>query len=364
MFMLASLGFGMAIFGGLASSLVGFALALVLVFVVSLVVNALAPSFGGQKNPVNALKLVAYAHTPKFIGGLLMILPVLAPLVLLFSLYGLYLLFLGLPPLMKCPRDKAPVYTLVVVVIAIVLSVMIALVTAGTAALVGIGGHGGGRLGGSGSAGAVLGGLAGKDSTRRLEAMTQKMEEAGKKMEAAEKSGDSAAAAAAATEALGAALSGGRKVESVDFRELKALLPESIAGMKRTEARGEKSGMGGLMVSTAEARYGGDGGRTVELKLVDMGGAGLGMMGLAAWTMVEMDRETESGRERTGKLAGRPFHEKYDAKAQSGEFALVVGERFLVETNGRKVDLQTLKDAAGAVDLAKLEAMKDVGVAK
>ncbi|MBS1138394.1 MAG: hypothetical protein H6R11_2348, partial [Proteobacteria bacterium] len=322
MFILARIGFGTALFGGLASSIVGFVLALVLV----------------------------------------------APLMILFALYGLYLLYLGLPPLMKCPREKAPVYTLVIVVIAIVLSVVIAMITGGMAALVGIGGSGMASLDKSDTAGAVLGGLTGSkdaaEATKRLEAMTKKMEEANKKMEAAEKSGDSAAAAAAATEALGAALSGGRKVEPVDFRELKALLPENVGGMKRTEARGEKSGMGGLMVATAEASYGGDGERSVELKLVDMGGAGLGMMGLAAWAMVEVDRETESGRERTGKLGGRPFHEKYDEKARSGEFALVVGQRFLVEASGDGVDLQTLKNAVAAVDLAKLEAMKDVGVTK
>lgn len=364
MFVLARLGLGTALFGGLASSIVGFVLALVLVFVIALVVNALAPTFGGQKNQLSALKLVAYAYTPSFIGGLLMIFPFLAPLMILFALYGLYLLYLGLPPLMKCPREKAPVYTVVIVVVAIVLSVVIAMITGGMAALIGVGGHGAARIGESGQAGAVLDGLGGKDAAKRLEAMTQEMEEANKKIEAAEKSGDSAAAAAAATEALGAALSGGRKVEPVDFRELKALLPESVAGMKRTEARGEKSGMGGLMVATAEASYGGDGERSVELKLVDMGGAGLGMMGLAAWAMVEVDRETESGRERTGKLGGRPFHEKYDDKAHSGEFALVVGQRFLVEASGDNVDLQALKNAVAAVDLAKLEAMKDVGVTK
>ena len=368
MFILARIGFGTALFGGLSSSIVGFVLALVLVFVVALVVNALAPTFGGQKNQISALKVVAYSYTPSFIGGLLMIFPFLAPLMILFALYGLYLLYLGLPPLMKCPREKAPVYTLVIVVIAIVLSVVIAMITGGMAALVGIGGSGMASLDKSDTAGAVLGGLTGSkdaaEATKRLEAMTKKMEEANKKMEAAEKSGDSAAAAAAATEALGAALSGGRKVEPVDFRELKALLPENVGGMKRTEARGEKSGMGGLMVATAEASYGGDGERSVELKLVDMGGAGLGMMGLAAWAMVEVDRETESGRERTGKLGGRPFHEKYDEKARSGEFALVVGQRFLVEASGDGVDLQTLKNAVAAVDLAKLEAMKDVGVTK
>jgi hypothetical protein len=362
LFVLLGIGFGLGLVGALLSAAVGFALGLLLVFVVALIVDALAPSFGGQKNTVSALKLVAYSYTPSFVGGLLMVLPFLGPLLLLFALYGLYLLYLGLPVLMKCPKEKAPVYTVVIVVIALVLSLVIGMVTAGLTALVGLG-VGAASVGSS--APAVLGGITGsKDSaetTKKLEDWTKQMEAASKKMEEAEKSGDPNAMAAAAGDALGAALSGGRKVEPVDFRELKALLPEGVGGMKRLQASGEKGGMGGLSVSTAEARYDDGGGRSVELKIVDMGGAGLATAGMAAWSMVEIDKETESGRERTGKLDGRPFHEQYDGRNRSGEFALLVGKRFLVEARGSDVDPETLKGAVTAVDLGKLESMKDAG---
>jgi Yip1-like protein/zinc ribbon protein len=362
LFILFSLGFGVAFFGGLITAVVAFALGLVMVFLVALLVDALAPSFGGQKNQLNALKVIAFAYTPNYIGGLLMIIPPLAPLLILFGLYGLYLLYLGLPVLMKCPREKSLVYTIVVVVTVLVLSLVIGLVSAGVTGLLGLGIMGKAGLGGLSSSGGVPGLAAHKpEAVKRLEEMAQKMEAAGKKMEAAEKSGDSAAAAAAAGEVLGTALSGGRKVEPVDFRELKALLPESIAGMKRSQATGEKSGMGGLTIATAEARYGEQGGRSVEIKVTDMGGAGLGMMGLAAWAMVEMDKETENGHEKTGKLDGRPFHEQYNDKTRSGEFSLVVAQRFLVEAKGGNVDLDTLKGGVTAVNLARLEAMKDVG---
>jgi hypothetical protein len=360
-FVLAGIGFGLSLVGALLSAVVGFVLGLLLVFVVALIVDALAPSFGGQKSTVNALKLVAYAYTPSYIGGLVLILPFLSPLMLLFALYGLYLLYLGLPVLMRCPKEKAPVYTAVIVVIALVLSLIIGVVTGGIAALLGLG-IGAASVGSS--APAVLSGITGgKDSAetnKRLEDWTRQMEAASKKMEEAEKSGDPKAIASAAGDALGAALSGGRKVEPVDFRELKALLPEGVGGMRRAKASGESSGMGGLSVSTAEARYDG-GGKSMDLKIVDMGGAGLAAAGLAAWSMVEIDKETESGRERTGKLDGRPFHEQYDERNRSGEFALLVGQRFLVEARGSDVDLNTLKSLVGAVDLARLESMKDVG---
>ena len=50
--------------------------------------------------------------------------------------------------------------------------------------------------------------------------------------------------------ALGDQMKGG---PVVDFRELKALLPESLPGLKRAEAAGEKRSVMGMTVATAEA---------------------------------------------------------------------------------------------------------------
>lgn len=347
------------VLSGLGMALTSYVLGLVAVFVMALIANALAPTFKGEQNLPQALKLVAYAYTPAWLASILGILPFLGILAMLASLYALYLLYLGLPVMMKCPRDKALGYTAVLVVLGIVAAIVISLASHLFMPTPSIGD--GTKLEPSTPAGAMFGELAGKDGGKRMEEMARKMEEASKKMEAAQKSGDTAAAAAAAGETLGALFSGGQKVDPVDFRELKALLPEDVDGMKRGEAQGEKSGMGGLNVATAQARYSSGADTSLQLKITDMGGAGLAMTGLAAWAMIEMDKETEDGHEKTGKIDGRPFHEKYSDKHRSGEFDLVVARRFLVEAKGRNVDLKTLKDAASAVDLSKLESMKDVG---
>lgn len=347
------------VLSGLGMAVTSYVLGLVAVYVMALIANALAPTFKGEQSLPQALKLVAYAYTPAWLAGILGILPFLGILALLASLYALYLLYLGLPVMMKCPRDKALGYTAVLVVLGIVAGIVISLVSHMFMPTPSIGD--GAKLEPSSPAGAMLGGLAGKDGTKRLEEMTRKMEEANKKMEAAQKSGDSAAAAAAAGESLGALFSGGRKVDPVDFRELKALLPEDVNGMKRGKAQGEKTGMGGLNVATAQAHYSGGANASLQLKITDMGGAGLAMTGLAAWTMVEMDKETENGHEKTGKMDGRPYHEKYNDKDRSGDFDLVVAQRFLVEAKGRNVNLSELKNAVSTVNLLKLESMKDVG---
>jgi hypothetical protein len=108
---------------GLIQMVLGYGMTLVMIFVVALIADALAPSFGGEKNPLNALKLVAYSSTAAMVAGIFALIPALGVLILVASLYSLYLLYLGVPGMMKVPREKALPYTAVLVVCAIVLGV-------------------------------------------------------------------------------------------------------------------------------------------------------------------------------------------------------------------------------------------------
>jgi hypothetical protein len=58
------------------------------------------------------------------VAGIFALIPGLRILTLL-GIYSLYLLYLGLPVLMKTPREKAASYTAVVILAAIVLSIVI-----------------------------------------------------------------------------------------------------------------------------------------------------------------------------------------------------------------------------------------------
>lgn len=107
-------------------AIASYILTLVGVFIIALIINALAPSFGGEKNQTQALKVAAYASTPSWVAGIVMLLPMLGIIALLAALYGVYLLYLGLPVLMKAPSEKAVGYTAVVVVAAVVIMIMIA----------------------------------------------------------------------------------------------------------------------------------------------------------------------------------------------------------------------------------------------
>jgi hypothetical protein len=82
---------------GLAAAVFGVVMAVVGVFVMSLIINALAPTFAAEKNGDQAIKVAAYSFTPAWVAGVFMILPTLGVLATLGGLYGLYLLYLGLP---------------------------------------------------------------------------------------------------------------------------------------------------------------------------------------------------------------------------------------------------------------------------
>ena len=109
---------------GLTSAIVSYVLALAGTYVLALIIDALAPTFNGQRNQVQALKVAAYSSTAYWLAGIFALLPALWILGLL-GLYSVYLLYLGLPVLMKTPRDRALVYTGVVIIAAIVLGIII-----------------------------------------------------------------------------------------------------------------------------------------------------------------------------------------------------------------------------------------------
>jgi hypothetical protein len=122
--MLRSLVFGF--FGSIVSAIVMYIVALACTYVMALIVDALATTFGGEKNFVQSLKLAAYASTAVWVAGILHLLGGLAGiLILLAALYSLYTFYLGVTVMKKCPQDKAVPYTLVVVVCEIVLFALI-----------------------------------------------------------------------------------------------------------------------------------------------------------------------------------------------------------------------------------------------
>lgn len=190
---------------GLAQLVTGYVLSLAMVYIIALIADSLAPTFGGQKNMMNALKLVAYGSTAGMVGGIFGIIPSLSVIGLLAALYSIYLIYLGIPTLMKCPEDKALPYTAVILVCGIgaglIIGAVSAMFTPHPALQLGAGGH---MPGAAPQAEITLKTPEGSVTvdTQKMEDWSKRMEATSKKLEDAQKSGDQAAAQQAMQEMM------------------------------------------------------------------------------------------------------------------------------------------------------------------
>jgi hypothetical protein len=364
----------MPVVPALLGAILHYALTFVGVFVVALIVDVLAPTFGGQKDALRALKLTAYSFTAAWVAGAITIIPMLGILALLGSLYGLYLLYLGLPVLMRNPEDKSIGYTIVVVICAIVLMFIVSMLSGAVITMMG---YGAGMLGRTGQASdaqsadaaaalvsKMMGGQSSDDQARMKAAMST-LQKMGAQADKAEKDAraagkESAAAGAnavdmsAAMNAVGTMLSGGKDVQPVDFHHLKDLLPASLpGGLDRTEASGQSGEAMGMKGSSATATYSDGAHARVTIEIADLGSLS-GLAGMASRFDPKMEKETATGYERTRTVSGQLVHEQYDRQSRSGETGVLVNNRFSVTVRGRGVDAAQLTGALQAVDMSRL----------
>ncbi len=309
--------------GGLTQGLVGYAVALANPFVLSLIIDALAPNFGGTKNPVQAFKVAAYASTASWIAGLFSLIPGLGMLSIL-GLYSLYLLYLGLPRLMKAPAEKALSYT----VVTIIASIVLFFVAGALAALVKPHGPG---LADSGSVSGTLA-LPGVGSVD-----LGKLEKASKDLEAS-----------------AAKMKDGTSTAPVDAAKLKALLPETLGGLVRSETASASAGAGGINGAEVSAHYGtGEG--SIGLKVTDMAALGA-LAGLGSALNVQSSKETADGYEKTSTVDGRMVTEEWRNSDKGGTYRVIVANRFMVEAEGSGTTMDALKAAATSVSFDRLQA--------
>jgi hypothetical protein len=343
-------GFRVPLVGGLVTAVFGYVLSLVVVFVMALIVDALAPSFGGSKNQVGALKVMAFGMTAVYVAGVLKLLPALGLLGILAACYSIYLIYLGLPAVMKCPQDKAVGYTAVVILIGVVAMVVVGAIST---TFIGFGMWAGGRPGGGSFSIKTPDGEVNVDTTA-MAAAAARMDAARARMEAAQKSGDPASAVAGVGEMMGAlAGTGGTPIPVAD---LKALLPDALGALKRESFETSGGSAMGIASSVAKATYAG-GDQHAQLTISDLGGLG-GLASVATWANVTVDKETPDAIEKTYKDGGRTIHEEYRKDGSHSEYTVILKNGVIVETSGDKVDGATLKSMAGAVNLDAIEGMK------
>ena len=376
---------------GLMYAIIGFGFGLVGLFLFGLIVNALAPTFAGTRDRRQALKVAAYSATPAWLGSVLALSPVLPTLLQWAAFfYGIYVLYLGLPVLMRSPRERALAYTVTVVLCTFLLGIVFLVVNV-VAGRLGVGpgarastaaSQAAARDQGAAAVGNIIGNALGTDEKGKagLSAALSNLAKAGQQSAssaagAAAANGSTATAPAATNSAaaqsplsaagglataLGSALGGSHPVDVVDFKTLTAMLPTSLPGMKRTSAQGENQGAVGVKTSSAKADYQGDNGASVHIEISDMSGVS-GLMDIAGSLVQQTTSESDTGYERDQTISGRSVHEKFDAKAKKGDLSVMLAKRFEVDVSGLGVDMSTLEQSLGQVDLARLESMKNQG---
>jgi hypothetical protein len=349
-------GFRYGIVYSLAFTILSYVLGLVSVYISALVVDALAPSFSAEKNLVQALKAVAYSYTAVWVASIIGLVPGLGILAVIAGLiYTVYLLYLGLQYTMKCPADKAIGYTAVSIIVAIVLVWVVRVVTYG---IVGVAG-----LGTAGAMGAFSHTTSSHQRDFAPGSYADSVDRAQKQLQAAQQSGDSNAQGAALGAMMSAALGGGNtKVEALAPDRIKPFIPDTLGGLPRKSIVVSRSGLVGMQVSSGTASYSDGAQHTLNLEITDTGSL-KGLVGFAAgYAGTEQDTETDTGYEKIYKSGGQLVHEKWDNRRSSGEYGVIVGDRFSVKVSGAASSIGDLKSAVGSLNLGGLAALKAEGV--
>ena len=343
-------GFGITIrvpiFAALLNMVMGYVLTLVMVFVLALIVEALAPTFGGTKDRIAALKVVAYSFTAVWVAGVLSIVPALG------ALGGLIgLIWTDLPPLHRAaaadagtPADKAGAYTAVVIVCGIIAAVVIGAVSSLF-------------MSGSMASASAMGSDVGRrrrrhhDQGRRRKQRHHRRPGHGRHGQARGGSRQAHGIGAEVGRRRGGGQGDGRHPRRGDRhrrhgaasirRRSRRCCPSRSATSSATRSRPSRarpwaSAAPRPRPATRRAS------KRVELSITDTGGlAGLATM--AGWANMTMDKETDGKIEKVYKDGARTVREEYRKDGSSGEMTVILANGVIVEADGTGVDIGALK---------------------
>jgi hypothetical protein len=325
---LSTAGASMAV--GLTSMILVLGLALATMYLMASIVNALAPRFNCQKDRAQSRKTIAYAYTASLIGSI----AILAPKVWMIAvgvaaLYACYLLYIGLPATMKCPPENAAGYAGITVLIAVTLSLVASLAVNEVAAF----GYD----------------KSGSDSTADV----------GRPKSFFQSYSSSSEAIATQPEATPDPESeiAQPAVEALPPERLQPFVPPSLLGRQRTNISVERVKEMGVDTTRATAYFTDEQNRTVELQVTDLGRA-KELVGVENFVNVE-EGESNAGTsyEKTYREGGDLVTEKWNDNTSTGEYSVLIADRFLVKTKGQAYNIDELKAVTAELDLATLEGM-------
>ncbi len=118
---------------GLRIAVSMYLIALATPLVAALVIGKLAPRFHSSGTTAETLKLVAYSSAPTWLAGAFYLVPGLRGVATLVAvLYGIYLYALGLPRLLKTPREQMVPFMVVSALLLLVINIVLSALLTGT----------------------------------------------------------------------------------------------------------------------------------------------------------------------------------------------------------------------------------------
>ena len=173
---------------------------------------------------------------------------------------------------------------------------------------------------------------------------------------AAQGSTDMAKAMAGVAAAMSGKTADGKPIEPIAFQTLQTAFPE-VSGWTMGKPRGERMSIP-MAFSSSSTNYR-NGEQRIDLQITDTARSPMVMGPFRMLSAAGYSRESSDGYEKATTFGGHSAYEKWSPERKSGEFSILVADRFVVELKGRKVDdIATLRDFAGKIDLGKIAAMQ------
>lgn len=139
--------------------------------------------------------------------------------------------------------------------------------------------------------------------------------------------------------------------------EIKAALPETVLGLKRTEYNAGNNAMVGLV--TADAKYSDGTDKDIEVSIMDGAGeAGSGMISLLMMGLkAESEKNDEQGYEKTTNFNNirATISEHKNGDLTESQIHYIVKDRYVIKIEGENYTLDQLKPVMDAINISALK---------
>lgn len=278
------------------SAFLFFVLTIGAVFLFALVVDWLAPRFGGVRNYRQAFKVSAYSITAAMVAGILAMAPALQIFALLGATYSLYLLFLGAPRLMHPPEKSAVNFSIVTTIAAILLALAVGLIAM----------------------------LAAAPSGNLFPGMPR--------LSVFDAVAPSASNAPASTSTTSPGILSPGAPGKVLGADLRGAAPETLVGVNRVSVGFERQGLPGQRTIRLEAEYRA-GPKHLSLQIVYSPSIAQAI-GFGGPATSEYARETADGYSRRVRIDGAIITSEWDVASKTGSYARLAEDRLYVRVSG------------------------------